>query len=140
PWFMASASAVLAAGAAALILLSPPSAQLRPAPSPVAEGDREIAWLYTATSTSSWSQFVVALRRAAARLAADHPGVRAEIGDGAFPKQTTGTPEVALSLPGKAGRLVFRWYKLTSDWKTRDWVEALLKGRRPPLAVIGGSS
>ena len=49
-------------------------------------------------------------------------------------------PEVALALPGVGRRLVFRWYKLTSDWKTRDWVEALMKRRPPPLAIVGGSS
>src|SRR5436190_1329205 len=47
---------------------------------------------------------------------------------------------VLLVLLAEGGRLVFRWYKLTSDWKARDWVEALLKRRPPPLAIIGGSS
>src|SRR5271167_3382634 len=134
PWIMASASAALVVGAAALVLLAPLSAQTRPSPLAVAEGDREIVWLYTATSTASWEQFVVAVRRAASRLQQDHPGARAETGPPAFPKETTTVPQVALTLPEKGGRLVFRWYKLTSDWKTRDWVEALLKRRPPPLA------
>ena len=139
PSIMAAASAILVIGAAALILRSPP-AQPRPTPSPVAQGDREIVWLYTATNASSWERFVAAVRRAGARLQADHPGLQTQIGDAAFPKQTTAVPEVALTLPGPGPRLVFRWYKLTSDWKTRDWVEALLKRRPPPLAIIGGSS
>src|SRR5438094_5777540 len=100
PWILAAASAALVVGAVLLVLLSPPSAQSRPAPLAVAEGDREIVWLYTATSTASWSQFVVALRRAASRLQDDHPGVRAEAGDAAFPKQTTAVPQASLVLPG----------------------------------------
>jgi hypothetical protein len=56
---------------------------------------------------------------------------------------------VALDLPlagagalgrGETRRLVFRWYKLTGDWNTRAWIEALRKRDRPPLAIIGGSS
>jgi hypothetical protein len=140
PWILAAASAALVVGAVLLVLLSPSSAQPRPAPLPVAEADREIVWLNTATSAAAWSQFVAAVRRAASRLQTDHPGVEPQVGEAAFPKQTTAVPQVALSLPGKDGRLVFRWYKLTSDWKTRDWVEALLTRRPPPLAIIGGSS
>ena len=139
PSIMTAASAILVIGAAALILRSSP-AQPRPAPSPVEQGDREIVWLYTATNASSWERFVAAVRRAAPRLQDDHPGIQPQIGDAAFPKQTTAVPEVSLALPGLGPRLVFRWYKLTSDWKTGDWVEALLKRRPPPLAIIGGSS
>src|SRR5690348_12265062 len=105
PWVMAAASAALVVGAAVLILRSPPS-QARPTPAPVAGGDREIVWLYTATSASSWERFVAAVRRAGARLQQDHPGLQAQVGDDAFPKQTTAAPEVALSLPGKEGRLI----------------------------------
>ena len=139
PWIMAAASAALVVGAAALILRSSPG-QSRPTPSAVAAGDREIVWLYTTTTASSWERFVAAVQRAGRRLQIDHPGVQALVGDAAFPKQTTAVPEVALALPAGAGRLVFRWYKITTDWKTRDWVQALVKRRPPPLAIIGGSS
>ena len=88
----------------------------------MAAGDREIVWLYTTTTASSWERFVAAVQRAGRRLQIDHPGVQALVGDAAFPKQTTAVPEVALALPAGAGRLVFRWYKITTDWKTRDWV------------------
>jgi hypothetical protein len=60
---------------------------------------------------------------------------------GAHPPKSTDVPEVTLEWAGSPCRLVFRWYKLTSNWKTADWVEALLRpDRRPPLAIIGGSS
>ena len=136
---MAAASAVLVIGAAALILRSAP-AQPRPVAAAVGDGDREIVWLFTTTNATSWERFVAAVRRAATRLHDQQPGLELQIGDAAFPKQTTAIPEVALAWPGQHRRLVFRWYKLTSDWKTRDWVEALLKRRPPPLAIIGGSS
>jgi hypothetical protein len=42
--------------------------------------------------------------------------------------------------PAARQRLVFRWYKLTSDWKAGDWAEALARRQPPPLAVIGGNS
>ncbi|HVS35125.1 MAG TPA: hypothetical protein VMS17_06050 [Gemmataceae bacterium] len=138
PWIMATASAALVIGAALLILRSP-SAQPGPTPSAVASGDHEIVWLSTTTNASAWERFVAAVQRAATRLQDDHPGTQAQIGE-AFPKQTTAVPEVSLTLPGGAGRLVFRWYKITTDWKQRDWVEALLKRRPPPLAIIGGNS
>ena len=139
PSVMAIASAALVVGAALLVLRSPP-AQSKPAPAAVADADREIVWLYTATNPASWERFVASVRRAAKRLREDGIDVEAQVGDAAFPKQTTAVPEVALSLPGVGRRLVFRWYKLTSDWKTRDWVEALMRRRPPPLAIIGGSS
>jgi hypothetical protein len=65
--------------------------------------------------------------------------LRADV-NAAFPKQTTAVPEVSLAWSGPGPRFVFRWYKLTGDWKTRDWIEALLKRDPPPLAIIGGSS
>src|SRR5262249_13728613 len=51
----------------------------------------------------------------------------------------TATAEVVLAWPGDSHRLVFRWYKLTSDWTAEGWMKELL---RPPypLAVIGGGN
>ncbi len=111
-----------------------------PTPLPVASGDREIVWLYQATSTAAWERFVTAVKLTEERLSDELPGIRALIDDKAFPSQSTAVPEVALTWNGAGGRIVFRWYKLTSDWKPRDWVAALLKDRPPPLAIIGGSS
>jgi hypothetical protein len=139
PWLLAAAAAAVVVGVAVLSVLRPPEKQ-PPSPVAVAAGDREIVWLSYATSAPAWERFVAGVRRAEARLQGDHPGVQAQITDAAFPQQSTAVPEVALKLPGGEGRLVFRWYKLTSDWKTRDWVQALMSRRPPPLAIIGGSS
>jgi hypothetical protein len=79
------------------------------------------------------------VKQTAERLRGDHPGLQAEV-EAAFPQQTTAVPVVSLSWPTSGPRFVFRWYKLTSDWKTRDWIEALLKRQPAPLAILGGSS
>ncbi len=111
-----------------------------PTPLPVDPGDREIVWLYQATSTATWERFVTAVQGMEERLRDQLPGIKALIDDRAFPSRSTTVPEVALTWNGAGGRIVFRWYKLTSDWKSSDWVTALLKDRPPPLAIIGGSS
>ena len=103
------------------------------------DGGREIVWLYPATNATSWERFVTAVRRTAERLQHDRPDCRAT-DNAAFPRQTTAVPQVSLSWAESGPRFVFRWYKLTSDWKTGDWIEALLKRQPPPLAIIGGSS
>jgi hypothetical protein len=137
PSILALLSAALALGAAGLVLWPrPPEMQ----PLPLREGDLEVAWLYAATNASAWERFVAAVSLAAGRLRQEHEGLELRTDD-AFPPQTTAVPEVTLSLPGREARLVFRWYKLTGDQKTDQWVRALCEGpRRPPLAVIGGSS
>jgi hypothetical protein len=103
----------------------------------VPEGDQEIVWLNAATSAVAWERFVTALRQVQSNRT--DPGL--EIDDAnAFPPQTTTMPEVAVGRRGVRGRLWFRWCKLTGDLKIDDWVEALVRRRPPPLAVIGGSS
>jgi hypothetical protein len=117
-----------------------PAGPTPPAPLPVAAGDGEIVWLYAATNAAAWERFVAALARVAKRLGRDLPGVKLQADPTeAFPEQTFTTPQVALAFPD-GRRLVFRWYKLTSDWKVRTWVEALLRRQPPPLAIIGGNN
>jgi hypothetical protein len=131
-------SVVLAAGAAALVLWSPPPA-IRAAP--LRDNESEVVWLFPATNESTWERFVTAVSKAAGQLAAAYPDLAVQIDDDAFPRHTTGHPQLAVTVRGGSRRLVFRWYKLTSDQKTAPWVSALLDGsRRPPLAIIGGSS
>jgi hypothetical protein len=138
PTLLVALLAVIVVGAAAVVFQAAPPAN-RPTPLAVADGDREIAWLYPATSASNWERFVTAVRQSAERLRGPQSGLRVVDGPATFPPHTTATPELALAWPG-GQRLVFRWYKLTSDWKTQDWVEALLRRQPPPLAVIGGNT
>jgi hypothetical protein len=139
PSMLVLVSVALAVGAAVLVL--GPLWQQGPAnralPRPVPEGDQEIVWLNPATSAVAWERFVTALRDVQSR----QPDGDLLIDDtNAFPPQTTTMPEVAVGRRGVAGRLWFRWCKLTGDLKMDDWVEALARRRPPPLAVIGGGS
>jgi hypothetical protein len=137
PSLVLTAAAVLAA---VLIIRSQfKAADTQPGPLPLAAGDREIVWLSPATSAAGWERFVAAVQRVAGRLQSEQPDLSSNFGQ-AFPEKTTDVPEVSLAWAGTSRRLVFRWYKLTSNWKTSDWVPALVKDRRPPLAIIGGSS
>jgi hypothetical protein len=138
PSLLVALLAIVVVGAAAVVFQAAPPAN-RPTPLPVAAGDREIAWLYPATAATNWERFVAAVRRAAVRLRDQHPDLTL-IDRSAFPPHTTATPEVVLAWSSDRQRLIFRWYKLTSDWKTRDCVEALLRRQPPPLAVIGGNT
>jgi hypothetical protein len=137
PSLLIALSAAVVVGAVYVVFQSRPT-QTRPTPLPVGDNDREIVWLYTATNAPSWERFVAAVRRTAERLQVDHPGLEADLSL-AFPEHTTAVPQVILTLP-EGPRFLFRWYKLTSGWKTHDWIEALLNRRSPPLAIIGGSS
>jgi hypothetical protein len=116
----------------------------QPEPLPVREGDTEVVWLFPATSTSAWHELVKAVGkvREVRGLAPSGADLTVER-ERAFPQETTAVPEVALRLSvGDSGRrLVFRWYKLTSNWNSRDWATALVSpGRPPPFAFIGGSN
>jgi hypothetical protein len=101
----------------------------RPVPLPVEDGDCEIAWLYPATATVNWQRFVQAVDEIDGKK--DRPE--------AFPRLTTAVPEVGVQLPG-GGQLRFRWYKITNEWKTDYWMQALAQRHPPPLAVIGGNN
>jgi hypothetical protein len=140
PSGLAFVSVVLALGAIGL-LLWPTGREIKAAPLPVSPDDREIVWLAPATSTASWERFLSAVKKTAADLRALRHGPDPREDDSnAFPEQTTAAPEIAISLPGKKGRLWLRWYKLTSDLTAEDWIEALFNRNPPPLAVIGGNA
>lgn len=131
-------SVALALGAVVLVLW-----QRSPDPTagPLQEGDREIVFLYSATSAATWERFVTAVNTAAKQLDADYPDLVVQVTERTFPPQTTAVPELALAMRGGRSRLVFRWYKLTSDQTTEQWVDRLVGGqRRPPLAIIGGAA
>ncbi len=140
PSILALISAGLALCAIALVLW-PRTPDNRALPVPLTEGDQEIVWLYAATNAAPWERFVTAVGKAVQRLREEHGELALEMDtSNAFPRQTTGVSELSLSVKGTKGRLWFRWYKLTSDLKTQDWVHALLDRRPAPLAILGGSS
>jgi hypothetical protein len=53
---------------------------------------------------------------------------------------STAIPEIAISLPKQKGKLRIRWYKLTSEYDTGYWLNALSRRNPPPLAIIGGNT
>ncbi len=129
------AGAVLAFAALVWVLL-PRTPSLLPKPLPVAADEAEIVWLQNASNTAGWERLVTALQQAAEHW----PDLIVDPDDDAFPSEATACPQVAVRRQGKPGRLVFRWYKITSDWKTTNWVEALTARQPPPLAIVGGDS
>ena len=138
PSLLVLVSVVLAIGAAALVAGSfwERNATPRAVPLPLPEGDREIVWLHAATNTS-WQRLVTAVRRVQEVCPELHLHVDE---DAAFPQQTTAVPEIAVAVGAGKAKVRIRWYKLTSDLKTTDWIKALVEKRPPPLAIIGGSS
>lgn len=135
PVILVGASLLLVAGLALFVFLREPGTP-RPVPLEVPSNGQEIAFLYPATSQTTWQRFVLAVRQAALRLQSRQPDLRIEEQSGG--EDQARTPQLTLRWGGK--QLVFRWYKLTSDWRPTDWVSALIKRRPPPLAIIGGSS
>jgi hypothetical protein len=108
----------------------------RPAtPSPVPAGDYEIAWIHTTTNPQTWERLVAA----AFQIRREFPGVQVD-DSRAFLDQTAAVPEVVLTVPGRSDKLHIRWYKLSSEVNTRDWVRALANRNPAPLAFMGGSS
>ncbi len=127
---------------AGLVVFPRDRSEGRPQPLPLAAGEQEIAWLYPATSTTSWERLTTAIQQASKRLALTHPGLEMELDSGGPSESalSTAPPRIALSWPGRRGKLVFRWYKLTSQWTPQEWVRALVARNPPPLAIVGGNS
>ena len=101
----------------------------------VPEGDQEMAWLHTTTANTTWERFVAGWIRAQRTM----PDLEIDLSK-AFLDSTTAVPEMIVSQKGHEGRLLIRWYKLQGDITAADWVKALAKRDRPPLAIIGGGS
>src|SRR5260370_18987184 len=107
------------AGVAAALMFWPSGQLGRAVPQSLKSGDQEIVWLREATNTG-WERFVAAVRR----LHANRPDL--ELDDvNAFPGHTTAVPELSIPAEGQKANLWFRWYKLTGDQGTAQWVQAL---------------
>lgn len=103
------------------------------------EDDQEIAWIYPATSGVTWDQFVRGVRRYEEGVEGQAVGLRVDYRR-AYPEQTSAVPELVLSRNGSDDRLHIRWYKLTSETDVAYWVRRFSESRKPPLAVLGGST
>jgi hypothetical protein len=128
--------AVFAIGAAVWMGLVGASSRL-PKPLSVPTGDREIAWLHNTSAGETWSLFVIGIKRIEMPVSGQPSGLTVDDSN-AFPAQSTAVPELVISRAGFAGKLRIRWYKVTSESPTEDWVNALALRQPAPLAVIGG--
>src|SRR5262245_14353515 len=119
-------------------LEAPGHARVRPVP----PGDREIAWIAPATSGDAWERLVAALSQLQ-QLGAKIPAgahLHVEL-DKAFLDLTADVPEIALRLGGsQAPRLWVRWYKLSGDNDSRQWIANLQERGTAPLAIVGGDT
>lgn len=128
-------------GVAVWLVLRPEATTGRAVPLPLPEGDQELVWLYPATNAANWQRLVTAAGRAASRLNAERPEFGLTVEESAaFPAQSTAVPELVFMTAGCPARLRLRWYKLTSDRNTPNWIDALLRRQPPPLAILGGGS
>jgi hypothetical protein len=134
-------AAILLAGYLTLrssgILGSPVQARAKEVP----EGDQEVAFIQAATNAATWERFVAGLHRFKSRRNVKKYWPDLVVDDSnAFPEQSAAVPEVSLSYPGCAGKLWFRWYKLSSEADSEKWAKELAQRQPAPLAVIGGGS
>jgi hypothetical protein len=98
-------------------------------------GDVELAWLHTTTNAATWERFVAGFHRAA------RTQTELDVDDSlAFPDGTSDVPEISVGMKDQPGRIRIRWYKLSNDATTTDWIRALAARDRAPLAIIGGGS
>src|SRR5262245_19436286 len=88
----------------------------------VPHGDQEVAWFPLATEGATGERFVDGIKHARTVLGRTSPRIDLEVDDqNAFPKRGGEIPEVSLRIPGAAGRLWIRYYKLTSEANPHYW-------------------
>lgn len=128
---------LLSGGLGGCFIWSALSRQNLPLVRPVPPGDQEIAWLHMPTAYETWDNFLRGLKRVEFSGAIPHLYVD---DSRAYPQRTTAVPEVVVGRSDRAGRLHFRWYKVTDTLSQSRWMELLLQRSPPPLAVIAGWS
>lgn len=139
---MALVAAVAAAGGVAAWRTGFLTATSQVLVRPVPPGHREIAWIAPATSGDSWERLVAALKQLQIDWSKFHPAQQLDLAlDKAFLDLTADVPEISLGLSGPKGpRLWIRWYKLSGDSDSRQWVAKLRERDTPPLAIVGGDT
>jgi len=115
----------------------PVAAPVRPVP----PGSRELAWIAPATSGETWERLVAALTQLERDWPTLHDGATLDIDlDRAFLALTADVPEIGIRVGGGDATLWIRWYKLSGENDSRQWIGSLQKRGTPPLAVIGGET
>lgn len=115
----------------------------------VPPGSRELAWIAPATSGETWERLVAALKQLQRDWPTLHDGAVLDIDvDRAFLALTADIPEIGIRLRGSGGAnsgqagstLWIRWYKLSGENDSGQWIASLRKRGAAPLAVIGGDT
>ena len=109
---------------------------------PVPPGHQEIAWIAPATSGDGWERLVAALTLLQERGSKPAGGAALRLDlDKAFLDLSADVPEIALTLDGSAATSLWvRWYKLSGENNSRQWIANLQKRDTPPLAIVGGDT
>lgn len=109
---------------------------------PVRAGDQEIAWIAPATSGDSWERLVAALKQLQKDWPEQYDGKQLQLDlDKAFLDLTADVPEIALGFAGpERPRLWIRWYKLSGENDSAQWVANLRQRNTPPVAIVGGDT
>ncbi len=117
---------------------APNQASVRPVPA----GHQEIAWIAPATSGDAWERLVAALAQLQEQGSKRSGSATLHLDlDKAFLDLSAEVPEIALALGGSsAPKLWVRWYKLSGDNNSRQWIASLQKRDTPPLAIVGGDT
>jgi hypothetical protein len=115
----------------------PAQAAVRPVP----PGSQEIAWIAAATSAEPWERLIAALKQLQRDWPDRHSGEAITLNlDRAFLDLTADVPEIGLGLAGDGAMLWIRWYKLSGEIDSGQWVASLSKRGTPPLAIVGGDT
>jgi hypothetical protein len=108
---------------------------------PVPPGCQEIAWIAAATSAEPWERLVAALKQLQRDWPTLYPGQALQLNlDRAFLDLTADVPEIGLGLAGNDAMLWIRWYKLSGENDSAQWVASLRKRGNPPVAIVGGDT
>jgi hypothetical protein len=121
------------------VLRLPALAEVKPVPA----GHQEVAWLAPATSDEAWERLVAGVRYLIQQWPKQFPNSPplAANFERAFLDPTADIPEVGLYFEGhKQAVLWLRWYKLSSEIGSKDWVPKLAARKPPPLAILGGDT
>ncbi|MFM7150308.1 MAG: hypothetical protein ACKO23_10740, partial [Gemmataceae bacterium] len=139
-WFLCS---MIFVGAAILIVFQGDRTEDLPQAEALKDEEEEIAWVYPATNAQTWERFVESIFQAVEHCRQKYPSMKVDAENRIHPASQK-VPQVSISFIHPdlltESKLIFRWYKLTSEWTPTRWIQHLVSLPRPPKAIIAGSN